>query len=155
MKRKQQYKIDPLQDILNGFKPPRIGLVNFLRAMVESSKKSKVNFFLQFTNFLVIFLLILVILPDRSNQWLSSMNELQLLFLPLGRIAHTIIFYIMAQTILGLSVFSWASIFETGFRITILISIGLIVCVLVLFNNLITIFKDRLRQDFILWQTNQ
>lgn len=147
----KNYKIESFRDIFQRFRFPHLAaLIKFLDIMVESSKKSKINFFLQFANFSIMWLIILIILPDRSSQWLSLFIEFQWSFLPVGQIITASVFYIFTQTTLGLFAFSWGNLFETAPKITISITIILTAFILALFNKLILSFKERVKQDFIL-----
>lgn len=152
----KQYKIESFRDILKRFKLPRFTApVNFLNTAVESSKKSKTNFFFQVANFSILWLLILIILPDRSDQWLSLFDNFRWSFLPIGQIITASVFYIFAQTVFGLFDFSWRNLFETAPKITISITIVLTAFILALFNKLIFTFKERIKQDLILWRISK
>lgn len=152
----KKYKIESFRDVLKRFRFPRFTkLAKFWDVMIRSSKKSKTNFFFQVANLSIIWLLILIVFPDRSSQWFSLFEEFRWFFVPVGQIATASVFYILTQTFLNLFNFSWSSLFETAPKVTALITIILVAVIIALFNKLIIALKDRAKQDLILWRTSK
>lgn len=149
-------KIQSFRDILSRFRIPRfVAFLSCLNAMIQSSKESRVNFLFQFINFTLLVLLVFMVLPSRFDQWLSSLGEIEWAFLPIGRVVATIVSYFIFQTISWFFDFSPNDIFATSLKMTMWLLVGLLVLILFIFNKLVFAFKDRLKQDLILWQTNR
>lgn len=147
----KRYKIESLRDIASRFRVPGFAaFTNCWNAMAKSSQKSKINYLFQFVNFILIVLLMLVILPERLDQWFSSFREFEWAFLPIGNIVATIISYFIFQTFSWVSDYSLADIFETSLKITLSLTVGLSLFILLLYNKLALAFKERVRQDLVL-----
>lgn len=153
---KKPYEIESFRDIFKRFKfPCFIEFFKFWDVMIESWEKSKFNCILQSLNCSLIVFLILLILPERFDLLFSSFGDFEWAFLPVGRIVATIVSYFIFQTISWFFAFPLSDIFETNLKITLWIMAGLLTLILLLFNKLVFVLKERAKQDLIIWQTNR
>ena len=156
MNDRKNYRIKSFRHILSRFRLPRFAeFFNCWDTMIDSWKKSKFNCLLQSLNCSLVVLLMLLILPERFDLWFSTFSGFEWAFLPAGRIVATVVSYVIFQTVSWFFAFPLSDIFETNLKITLWIMAGLLAFILLIFNKLAFVFKDRIKQDLILWQTNK
>ena len=149
----KQYNIRSFRDIRSRFRAPRfVGLFTCWNAIIKSAKESKVNYFFQFVNLVLVVFLMVVVLPDFFDQQLSSFSfgKFEWGFLPIGRFVVILISYIIFKSISWFFSFPLSDIFMTTLSMTLWIMVGLLVLVVSIYNKLILALLGRLKQDLIL-----
>ena len=155
---REQYRITSFRGILNRFRIPRpVSLFNCWNAMAKSAKESKINCLFQSVNLILIILLMLVILPDFLDQWLSSFSfsKFELGFLPIGRFVIIFISYIIFKSVSWVLHFPLSDIFITTFNMTLWVMAILLILIVIIHHKLVSALLSRLKYDLILCRTNK
>lgn len=149
----KNYKYNSVKDIYQNFQSvtPVKNIMNkiaeWLKTVEWKGGQSIVNYFFQWINLVSVVLLILVVLPVRFDYLTANMQKISFASVPFGHIIIALISFIFLSIVVWVANLSWLDIFQTGPRITVGLTILLIVVIAALFYNLLFSFFKRFIQD--------
>ena len=83
---------------------------------IKSCKKSKTNFFFQSINSFIIFLLLILILPTRIDEYLDQWNSIRIFHSHLPKIGIALVLFFVSYLITSVTNLQWGMLFRTKLR---------------------------------------
>lgn len=107
-------------------KNPFKNFSGFLTIAAKSCKKSKTNFFFQSINCFAILLLLILILPERIDQYLDQWNNIRIFYSYLPKIGIAIFLFFVGYILTVVTNLKWEMLFRTKLRDSIKLLVGLV-----------------------------
>lgn len=89
-------------------------ITRFLKIIEKSSRNSKLNYFFQMINFCLALSLLLVIIPNLVDLFLSRWENITIFYLYLPKIGFSLFFYFISWVIGSIFNFSWLLFFQNN-----------------------------------------
>lgn len=128
-------------------KRPITKIIDFLKTIEYSSKKSRINFFFQMINFTLVLLLIMYILPNKIDTFISKWGEIKVFYIYFPKMGFAVLLYFISWIINQVSDLSFSIIFQTKIKLTITILISLIISLCLIYRKVITILFTKIKND--------